>query len=118
MRGEKQMIKVCVSNGMDSVVSEFQTRAEVDAYLEQGASIDKRALKALATQVPVAVEVVKPTVVAVETPAQPKERQTTPAETCPSCNHQSLYLNTVKKEGKNKGRKFKSCKGCNYFAWA
>lgn len=111
------MIRITISNGMDSVSSEFATRAEAEAYLEQGAGIDKKALKALATQVPVAVEVVKPTVASVEAPVAPQERAVNPAQECPNCKHNTMYINTVKKEGKNKGRKFKSCKSCNFFAW-
>lgn len=35
---------------------------------------------------------------------------------CDKCN-EIVYINTVKKENINNGRKFYSCKKCNYFKW-
>lgn len=35
-----------------------------------------------------------------------------------NCPGHQFYVATVKKDGANKGRRFKACKNCNYFEWA
>lgn len=52
-----------------------------------------------------------------------KEDYKPKAEVCPACGNNSVVTHIVKKEGANKGRKFKSCnhkegeEKCNFFAW-
>ena len=51
--------------------------------------------------------------------AQTVKKQKVETKKCPECGS-TMYLRTVKKPGKNQGRKFWSCsnKNCNHFEWA
>jgi len=35
-----------------------------------------------------------------------------------NCPGHQFYVATVKKDGANKGRRFRACKNCNHFEWA